>query len=154
MKKVVVALSSIVWLMLLAPGVGAQDYRARVQGLVVDSSQGALPGTTVTLKNDATGVAVTNITNTDGRYIFDFVEPGTYTVVAELSGFKPAEQRNVRVQQRASLTVDLVLSVGGVEERVVVEAPPVSVSVQERRCGPGHRAAAGRSGADPGPQSV
>ena len=100
MKKVVVALSSIVWLTLLASGVGAQDYRARVQGLVVDSSQGALPGTTVTLTNDATGVAVTNVTNTDGRYIFDFVEPGTYTVVAELSGFKPAEQRNVRVQQR------------------------------------------------------
>src|SRR5262245_12753040 len=128
MKKVVVALSSIVWLTLLAPGVGAQDYRARVQGLVVDSSQGALPGTTVTLKNDATGVVVSNVTDGNGRYVFDFVDPGIYTVIAELSGFKPAEQRNVRVQQRASLTVDLMLSVGGLEERVVVEVPPVSVS--------------------------
>lgn len=127
MKNVVTALGTLLCLALLAPVVGAQDYRGRVQGLIVDTSQGALPGTTVTLRNDATGVAATNVTNTDGRYIFDFVDPGIYTLVAELQGFKQAEQRNIRVQQRASLTVDLVLSIGGVEERVVVEAPPVSV---------------------------
>ena len=36
-------------LMLLAHPAGAQDYRARVQGTIVDPSQGALPGATVTL---------------------------------------------------------------------------------------------------------
>lgn len=107
--------------------VGAQDYRARVQGSVTDASQGALPGATVTLRNDATGVAATHVTNNDGRYIFDFVETGTYTLVAELQGFKQAEQRNIRVQQRASLSVDLTMAVGGVEERVIVEAAPVAV---------------------------
>jgi hypothetical protein len=50
-----------------------------------------------------------------------------YTVVAELQGFRPAEQRNVRVQQRGNLTVDLSMSVGSVQERVVVEAAPVAV---------------------------
>ena len=74
-------------LMLLAPPAGAQDYRARVQGTVVDTSQGALPGATVTLTNNATGVAATRVTDTDGRYLFDFVDPGTYTLQAELSGF-------------------------------------------------------------------
>ena len=67
-------------LMLLAPPAGAQDYRARVQGTVVDTSQGALPGATVTLTNTATGVAATRVTDTDGRYLFDFVDPGTYTM--------------------------------------------------------------------------
>ena len=52
--------------MLLAPPAGAQDYRARVQGTVVDTSQGALPGATVTLTNNATGVAATRVTDTDG----------------------------------------------------------------------------------------
>ena len=54
----------------------AQDYRARVQGSVADDSSGALPGATVTLRNDATGVAVDRVTDAEGRYIFDFVEPG------------------------------------------------------------------------------
>ncbi len=105
----------------------AQDYRGRVQGTVQDTSQGALPGVSVTLLNDATGVSVTRVTDEQGRYIFDFVDPGGYTISAELSGFKKAEQKNVRVQQRGDVTANLNLEVGGIEETVVVEAPPVAV---------------------------
>ena len=55
----------------------AQDYRGRLQGNVTDESKSALPGATITLTNDATGVAVTRVTGPDGRYLFDFVDPGT-----------------------------------------------------------------------------
>ena len=127
MKKIGTALGTIACLIFVAAGAAAQDYRARVQGVVLDSSGGALPGTTVTLTNEATGVAVTRVTDGDGRYLFDFVDPGMYTVLAELQGFRQAEQRNVRVQQRGNLSVDLALSVGEVQERVVVEAVPVAV---------------------------
>jgi hypothetical protein len=105
----------------------AQDYRARVQGTIVDTGQGALPGVTVKLINDATGVAVERITDEQGRYLFDFVEPGLYTITSELNGFKKAEQKNIRVQQRGDITSNMVMSVGGVEETVTVEAPKVSV---------------------------
>lgn len=111
----------------LAPPANAQDYRGRVQGTVHDSSQGALPGVTVTLVNDATAVTVTRITDAQGRFIFDFVDPGGYSIAAELSGFKKAEQRNVRVPQRGDVTANLSLEIGGVEETVVVEAAPVAV---------------------------
>src|SRR5262245_61705564 len=114
-------------LLLVTPPAGAQDYRGRVQGSVLDTTQGALPGATVTLKNDATAVAVTFVTDRDGHYIFDFVDPGVYTITCELQGFKTAQQRNVRVPQRGSVTADLTLDVGGLEERVVVEVPPVTV---------------------------
>ena len=127
MQKRVFGIALVGQLMLFAPGATAQDYRGRVQGSVLDSTQGALPGTTVTLMNDATGVAVTFVADTDGHYIFDFVEPGVYTITGELSGFKKAQQRNVRVAQRGSVTADLTLEIGGLEERVVVEAPPVTV---------------------------
>src|SRR6185436_8849056 len=123
----------VAWVIVLAalavwPVAGrAQDYRARVQGAVNDESHGALPGVTVTLRNDATGVAVTRPTNQEGRYVFDFIDPGTYTVVAELQGFKSVEQKNVSVQQRGDVTVDLMLAIGTLEERVVVEAAPIAV---------------------------
>jgi outer membrane receptor protein involved in Fe transport len=107
--------------------VGAQDYRARVQGTVVDASRGALPGATVTLTNTATGVAATRASDAEGRYVFDFVDPGTYSVRAELDGFKAAEQQNVRVQQRGDVTVGLVLELGSIAELVTVTAPPISV---------------------------
>jgi len=123
----------LAWVIVLAalavwPVAGrAQDYRARVQGAVVDESHGALPGVTVTLRNDATGVAVVRPTNQEGRYIFDFIDPGTYTIVAELQGFKSVEQKNVSVQQRGDVTVDLTLGIGRLEERIVVEAAPIAV---------------------------
>lgn len=114
-------------LLLLGSPVSAQDYRGRVQGTVADSSAGVLPGVNVTLVNDATGVAVVRVSDGEGRFLFDFVEPGSYTIVGELDGFKKAEQKNVRVQQRGDVTANLTLEVGGLEETVTVEAPPVAV---------------------------
>ena len=72
---------------------GAQDYRGRLQGSVTDESKSALPGATITLTNDATGVVVARVTDAEGRYLFDFVDPGTYTITGELAGFKKREQQ-------------------------------------------------------------
>jgi hypothetical protein len=114
MKKVVSALGTMLCLAVLAPGLGAQDYRGRVQGSVSDTSQGTMPGVTVTMINDATGVKVVRVSDVEGRYLFDFVEPGVYTITGELQGFKKAEQKNVRVPQRGDVTVSFQLEVGGV----------------------------------------
>ncbi len=105
----------------------AQDYRGKVQGAVTDVNTAAVPGARVVLRNNETGVEVVRQTDSDGRYQFDFVDPGTYTVVVELSGFKRAEQKNVLVRQRGDVTADVTLEVGGVADVVTVEAPPVQV---------------------------
>ncbi len=114
-------------LMLLAHPAGAQDYRARVQGTIVDPSQGALPGATVTLINTATGVEATRVSDTNGRYVFDFVDPGTYKMRAELDGFRGAQQENIRVMQRGNVEVGMILELGTIAEMITVTAPPVSV---------------------------
>jgi hypothetical protein len=120
-------LSLVVLLLALAPAVSAQDYRGKVQGEVADINGAAIPGAHVVLHNDATGVDVTRETNDSGRFIFDFVDPGTYTVTVEQTGFKKSEQKNVIVQQRGDVTADIKLEAGGVSEVVTVEAPPVQV---------------------------
>jgi hypothetical protein len=127
MKRVWITLAMIASLAVLAVPASAQDYRGRLQGAITDSSGAALPGVTVTLTNIDTNVAATRVTDTQGRYLFDFVDPGAYTVLGELPGFKKADQRNVRVPQRGDVTVNLAMDVGGVEETVVVEAAPSSV---------------------------
>src|SRR5207302_9175372 len=72
-----------------------QDYRAMIQGDVTDPSQAVIVGAKVTLTNVNTGISATRETATNGRYIFDFVEPGTYTVTVEQTGFNKFTQGNV-----------------------------------------------------------
>jgi Carboxypeptidase regulatory-like domain/TonB dependent receptor len=127
MKQIAWIVALVGHLALFASPAAAQDYRGRIQGSVADMSGGVLPGVAVTLTNGATGVAVTNVTDGQGRYIFDFIDPGTYTVVAVLQGFQTSEQKNVRVQQRTNLTVDVKMGLATVAELVVVTAPPLTV---------------------------
>src|SRR5580765_832850 len=105
----------------------AQDYRGKVQGLITDENSAAVPGAHVVLRNIATGVEVSRQTNDDGLYIFDFVEPGEYTVMVDHAGFKKAFQEHVNVRVRGDISVNLKMAVGAVQETVTVEAPPVAV---------------------------
>ncbi len=105
----------------------AQDYRARVQGTVTDSSHAAAPNASVTLTNTATGVSAVKTTGADGRYLFDFVEPGPYAITAELPGLATVVQQNVQVQVRGDVTVDFVLKPRSLTEQVTVTDAPVSV---------------------------
>ena len=66
----------------------AQDTRGKVQGMVSDPSNAVVAGATVTLRNDNTGVQAQKATDEYGKYLFDYVLPGDYTVTVELSGFK------------------------------------------------------------------
>ena len=121
------AFTALVLILLAAGSASAQDIRARLQGLVSDTSGGVLPGASVVLTNDGTGVAATRTSNADGRYLFDFVESGTYSVTVEMAGFKTTVQKNVRVQQRGDITVDLTLEVGEIEDTVTVTESPMTV---------------------------
>ena len=114
-------------LLLLVSSVAAQDYRGKVQGSVTDEAGASVPGAQVVLRNTQTGVDVTRQSDEDGHYIFDFVEPGEYIIVIEQTGFKKAVQENVIVRNRADITVNLKLAVGGVTETVTVESPPIAV---------------------------
>jgi len=120
-------LATLAVLLLTASFVVAQDYRGKVQGSVSDENGGAIPGAQVVLRNIRTGVEATRAADDNGHYIFDFVEPGEYIVVIEQTGFKKAIQENVIVRVRSDLTVDLKLAVGGVQETVTVESPPIAV---------------------------
>jgi hypothetical protein len=104
-----------------------QDYRAKVQGIVTDSSQGAVSGAKVTLLNTGTGVTATKTTGSNGFYVFDFIEPGTYDVTVEQPGFTKFTQAGVPVQVRGDVTVNAALSVGAVAEEVNVQAAAVSL---------------------------
>ncbi|MBI3667046.1 MAG: carboxypeptidase regulatory-like domain-containing protein [Acidobacteria bacterium] len=83
---------------LTAGSLGAQEYRARVSGLATDSTQAAVVNAKVTLRNVNTGIETVKETDATGRYLYEFVLPGTYTVTVEASGFSKFVQENVGAQ--------------------------------------------------------
>jgi hypothetical protein len=110
-----------------ATAIFAQDYRARVQGIVTDASDASVAGAKVTLLNTGTGISSTRETGAIGAYLFDSVEPGTYTVSAEFQGFSRQVQENVLVQTRADVTVNFNLKPGALVETITVEATAVAL---------------------------
>jgi hypothetical protein len=68
--------------------VSAQGTTSRVSGTVTDTTGAVLPGATVTLTNDDTGVSFETVTGPSGQYLFEAVQVGRYTVTVQLSGFK------------------------------------------------------------------
>src|SRR6187402_3013959 len=114
-------------LLLCAACIFAQDYRAKLQGIVTDSSDASVPGAKVTLLNNATGISASRTSGPNGAYLFDNVEPGTYNVTAEFEGFSRQIQENVLVQTRADVTVNFSLKPGGTVETVTVTANAVSL---------------------------
>ena len=79
---------TIVALLATLSSASAQDFRGGITGRITDASGGRMPGVTVTATNVATNVASTTTTNGEGDYAILFLNPGTYSLAAELSGFR------------------------------------------------------------------
>jgi hypothetical protein len=125
---------SVLALLAMAASVSAQEFRATVKGRVVDASQGALPGATVTVTNADTNEVATAVTNAQGEYNIPFLRPGAYTLAVELSGFQRYTQSGIRLQVGQTADINVQLSVGGVTEEVTVvsEAPLLETARADR----------------------
>ena len=120
------ALAGLLLALLSNPAFG-QDFRARVQGLVTDQTQAVVVGATVTLANVGTGVSAVRQTGATGSYLFDLVDPGTYTLTVELAGFNKYVQENIRVLSRSDVTVNATLTPGDVRQTVTVSEVAATV---------------------------
>src|SRR5262245_26451670 len=69
----------------------AQERYGGLAGVVMDSTRAPIPGATVTVTNKQTGASRVVVTSGDGSYRIPDLEPGRYSVTAELSGFQKAE---------------------------------------------------------------
>lgn len=124
----------IALLLAFTSGAMAQEFRATVRGQVVDSSQAALPGATVTVRNQETGEVATATTNGEGSYTVPFLRPGLYSVTVEMSGFQKHTRTDMRLEVSQVAVINAQLGVGGLAESVNVsaEAPLLETSNANR----------------------
>src|SRR5688572_7240830 len=107
---------------LAAPSAYAQAVYGSIAGTITDSTGAAMPGVSVTVTSVERQTTDTVTTNPAGLYVKERLLPGTYTVKAELSGFRPATVTAVRVSVDTQTGVDLGLEVGQMSEAVEVSA--------------------------------
>src|SRR5262249_59861010 len=111
-----------------ASALAAQDCRGSIAGTVVDSTGGALPGVTVTVTNVDTRVSQTLVTDSRGFYEALYLNPGTYAVSAELSGFKKVTHPTNAVRVSDVLRLDITMATGAIEETVLVVADAPTIN--------------------------
>jgi len=108
--------------LLLTAAVYGQAMDSILVGTVTDASGAAVPNTTVTALNTATGVKYTATTNSAGEYRLNNLPIGKYDVSGAAKGFAAAKTTGVALDLNHTATVNLTLPVGELSQTVEVTA--------------------------------
>ena len=123
-----------------SPLFAQRSDRATISGVVSDAQGSPVPGATVTIKNEETGVETAHTTNEAGAYNSPPLVLGRYTVTVDLSGFKKSVTSGILLQGGDAFRIDVTLEVGALTESVEVigasglseTRPDVSHTVNEK----------------------
>ncbi len=83
----------------------AQTTTARLSGVIVDVSGGAISGAGVTVRETATGYTQATKANNSGEYLFPSLPVGSYDLSVSVAGFAPYAQRGIVLAIGQTVTV-------------------------------------------------
>ncbi len=109
----------------------SQGSSGQIVGVVTDSNGAAVPNATVKVTNKDTGLERSATSSGDGLYTVVLLPPGTYTVVAESSGFAAATIDDVVVNVGRTADVNVTMGASGVQATVLVTAEAIQVTRNE-----------------------
>jgi outer membrane receptor protein involved in Fe transport len=128
-KMKYIATFTFLLLLALVPTTNGQTSKGFIVGTVTDPNGAAVPGVTIKATNTATGVARETLSQADGSYRFDAVDPATYKVDVTASGFKTAT-KDVVVAAAQTSEASFALEVGNPAEVVTVTSAVSGVELQ------------------------
>ncbi len=107
----------------------AQTSNTSLNGIVKDAQDRVIPNATVTLTNNATSTVRTQKTSGEGRYSFELLTPGDYTLEVQANAFRKQVFQNIHVLVANANTLDVHMEVGTLTETVEVSAQSNQVMV-------------------------
>jgi hypothetical protein len=122
LRRLILLASILCFMVFAANPVSAQIDTGGITGTVTDSSGAIVPGATITLTNDATGVILSTKSTSTGTYSLTAIRPGTYTLRVEAAGFEAFVDKGLEVHLQSTLTIDVPLTTGAVKQEVSVTA--------------------------------
>jgi len=90
---------------------------------------------TVTATNEGTNISATSVTNETGFYVFVTLPPGSYTLSAELQGFKRSVNKGVVLMVGDNKTINISLETGEINNEVVVSAAAPLIDMTSGKIG-------------------
>src|SRR3712207_1112840 len=124
-------------LLCMAFGTGRVSAQSTTDGAIggtVKDPQGAVvQNAAVTVRNEETNRETSATTDSEGRFRVPQLQPGSYTVTINATGFSAFTRTKVVVEVGRITPLDIDLSVGGVGETVQVtgEAPVINTQQQD-----------------------
>ena len=100
----------------------AQSNEGQINGTVYDQTRAVIGGVTVSAANLATNVTQTATTNKDGIYSIPALQPGTYSVTLEKSGFNKLLRQPITVESGSTVALDFNMVVGSTSAEVTITA--------------------------------
>jgi Carboxypeptidase regulatory-like domain len=111
----------------------SQGTTGTFTGTVTDQSGAVVPGATITITNQATGVKYNLTSNDRGVYYVTSVQPGQYSFTVKKQGFQTYSTQNVEMSVDYTQRLDIKLTVGSETTTVTVEAAAPLVSTEAGR---------------------
>lgn len=91
-----------------APAALAQFDSGQIAGFVRDSGGLVVPGATVTAINEGNRQERQAVTNDEGYYVFPNLLVGTYTITAQMPGFKRFIKTGILLSAASKISADAV----------------------------------------------
>ena len=102
----------------------AQSDRGTITGLVLDPAAAAIPGARIEAVHQGTGVKYSSATNETGVYTIQQLPVGAYDLTVEAPGFSRYLRRGLEINVAQTVTLNVSLAVGTVDQTVEVTAAP------------------------------
>lgn len=100
----------------------AQTATGRIVGTVQDASGAVVPNATVMATNEETKVSYKSVSNSVGAYNFEALQSGVYTITVEAGGFKKYTTTKNILTANDTVTINVTLDTGSLNEVVQVES--------------------------------
>jgi Carboxypeptidase regulatory-like domain len=93
---------------------------ASITGLIKDQTGAVLPGATVLLVNVETGIQRTTLTNDEGYYTLQLLQPGDYRISVQATGFKPIVRSGIKLEVQQIARIDFAMELGELTQEINV----------------------------------
>jgi hypothetical protein len=118
------------WLTLFSAAALAQFESATLTGVITDPAGAVVPNVTVRAANEETNIETSVTSNSEGRYLFPNLRPGSYKVTASAQGFKQSISSGVVLQVNQAGRLDIQLTIGAISEQVSVSTEAAALDTE------------------------
>ena len=132
MNRTLVALSLAVCL-----GIPAYSQSlTSISGAIVDPTGASVPGTTISLTNVDNNAKREGTTDSEGKYTFSALSPGTYRLLAKKQGFSDISVQQIRLLVNTPSTLNLSFeTVGAVAQTIEISAEGIQLNTVDATVG-------------------